>query len=861
MQFNFDLDNTSVFRSLKIWSFPLFRYAKIASQVFLAFCVFSLLLVLLSLFGLILPIVAIKIFIFFFFFYLLFFEIDLLVGLKVKNSVVTLPQKEALAALQEYNLAEFLSLPLCNIVEQALKKSKRKKLPGLSCELVFYFLLKKSRSTQELLLRLGFDVKKLEQELNNHLEKQYRDENLNVSIPESFKAAVYKAADATVKMGNNVIGERELLVGLAAHDDFFKKTLQDHDIKQADVENLALWLCAREQSIKKNEQFWSKENLAGLGSLGKDFASGFTITLDKFSIDWRSIAKKSTFYQIIGHTKEVEELEMILVKSQFGNALIVGEQGVGRKSIVQALAKRCYLCTGLPELHTKRVVELNMTALCSQIQDQEKLEAAVNQIFSEALAAGNVILVIDQIEDFVGQKNTKLGTVDISAILSKYLAMPRFHFIGITSFEALHQTLEQNPALLQYFGKVEVSEITPEQTAMILQNITPSTEKKYRLIITYPAIREIINLTARYFPSTPFPKKAIDVLEEVAIYVNSLGGASFGHADGNIVLPAHVAKIVSDKAKVPLGKMEFTEKSVLLNLENLIHQKIIGQDQAVREISIALRRARSGLASKKRPMGVFLFLGPTGVGKTETAKALSQIYFSGEDKMIRLDMSEFSLAADVGRLLGQVSPVAEPGLLTTPVREKPFSLVLLDEIEKAHPNILNLFLQVFDEGHITDGQGRKVIFTNTIIICTSNAGAELIFEQAEGDKKIEKDKLFDFLFEKRIFKPEFINRFDAVVMFNSLDKENLLQIAGLHLQDLAKNLKEENIDFIISEALKEKVVELSYKPEFGARQMRRVVQDNIENVIAQALIADSISLGDRVEINPQNFEIIKNNKG
>jgi len=257
-------------------------------------------------------------------------------------------------------------------------------------------------------------------------------------------------------------------------------------------------------------------------------------------------------------------------------------------------------------------------------------------------------------------------------------------------------------------------------------------------------------------------------------------------------------------------------------------------------------------------MGTFLFLGPTGVGKTETSKALAQIYFGSEEKMIRLDMSEFQAISDIPRLIGAVSPVEMQGILTTPVRETPFSLVLLDEIEKAHPNILNLFLQVLDEGHITDGQGRKVIFANTIIICTSNAGADLIFKEIESGKVPERDALLSVLFERGMFQPEFVNRFDATVIFHPLTKENLLDIAQLTLQSLQKNLKEKEIDFEITETLKLKIVELSYKPAYGAREMRRVVQDNVENVIAQALLSDKIKKGDKIEISPQNFELIIN---
>jgi len=292
----------------------------------------------------------------------------------------------------------------------------------------------------------------------------------------------------------------------------------------------------------------------------------------------------------------------------------------------------------------------------------------------------------------------------------------------------------------------------------------------------------------------------------------------------------------------------------LLNLEKLIHERIVNQEEAVKGISVAMRRARAGIGSKKRPMGSFLFLGPTGVGKTETSKALASIYFKGEDRMIRLDMSEFQSTSDIPRLIG--APGQE-GLLTTPVREKPFSLLLMDEIEKSHKNILNLFLQVLDEGELTDGQNRKASFTNTIIICTSNAGAEMIWQAAEKGEQVDKDKLLEKLFADGVFKPEFINRFDAVVIFKPLTKDNLLKICELSLGSFKKNLKEKDINFNITVPLMEKIVELSYKPAYGAREMRRVIQDKVENSVAQALLSDNVKKGDSFEINPEDFSLIK----
>jgi len=494
------------------------------------------------------------------------------------------------------------------------------------------------------------------------------------------------------------------------------------------------------------------------------------------------------------------------------------------------------------------VVELDLVTLIAQVQDAEKLEAILDKIFNEVVAAGNVILAIDQLQNFVGQKENKPGMVDISGILSKYLAMPTFQFIAITDFPGLHKNIESIPSFADFFRKVEVGEVTEAETIQILQSAALEFEYRNKILILYPSIREIAHLTARYMPSLPFPKKALDVLDEAVVYVNTLRE--------RVVFPHHVAKIISDKTDIPVGKMETKEKETLLNLENLIHNRIVNQEEAVKEISIAMRRARTGIGSKTRPMGSFLFLGPTGVGKTETSKALAQIYFGSEEKMIRLDMSEFQAIADIPRLIGSVSPVDMQGVLTTPVRERPFSLVLIDEVEKSHPNILNLFLQILDEGHITDGQGRKVVFTNTIIIFTSNAGADVIFKEVESGQAVDKKKLLGILIEKGTFKPELINRFDAAVIFHPLTKENLLQIAQLSLQSLKKNLKEKEIDFEITEPLKEKIVELSYKPEFGAREMRRVIQDNVENNIAQALLSDQLKKMDKFQVNPETFELI-----
>lgn len=873
-------------------------------QLFFYFFVISCFLFVFYLSGFITRETALKIPAAFFLFFILFLEIYLFAEFKIKGSQNDTSLGNNLERENE-NMAEFLTLTSCKIVEGALKISRQKKLSQVSGQALLYSALLE-KNIQSIVFRLGIDVQEMLVDVKNYLEKSRSQSPDRVedsrqrrsgqgspdkiedprqsqdsmqsgqlgNIPEiifslSFQEIILEAAKVAFTRGLDTITDKDLLIALGRKDDFLKEILVGYGLQEKDLEDLTLWLDSVEKKIQKRKQLWRRENLAGYGFLGRDFASGFTVTLDQFSVDWQAVVSKYVFHEVIGHQEEIEELERVLAKDHLGNALIVGESGVGRKSVVEALAQRCFLGTSLLELNSKRVVELDMISLISRIKDQEILESTLEQIFEEAIGAGNVILVIDKLEQFIFPKKPLQGAVDISGILAKYLLIPNFRFIAITSLDALHQQLEHNPYFLEYFRKISVKEISESETLKVLQNLLLTLEQKHKIFIIHPSIRETVHLTAKYMPSLPFPKKAIDVLEEAAVLASK----------EKVLLPHHIAEVVSEKTEIPVGKIQAREKEVLLNLENLIHQKIINQEQAVQELAIALRRARAGITSTKRPMGVFLFIGPTGVGKTETAKALSEIYFNqfgeaeennnvedrpvfaaataGKQNMIRVDMSEFQSISDIARLIGAVSPVEQEGILTTPVREKPFSLVLLDEIEKAHPNILNLFLQVFDEGHVTDGRGRKVVFSNTIIICTSNAGSAMIFKAMESGQQLQKEKILDAVFQQKVFTPEFINRFDAVVLFRPLTKENLIDIAQLMLDKLVISMKEKGIVLIVTGFLKDKIIELSYKPEFGAREMRRVIQNNIEHALAQALLAGEIKRGDTIEINPENFKIIK----
>ena len=639
---------------------------------------------------------------------------------------------------------------------------------------------------------------------------------------------------------------QEVLINEAKENKEFQKILLELKVTPKDIQQVSLWHSSLKLKLEEQKRWWDKKNLRRRGTLGRQWSSGFSPLLDQFSHDITKEIQQRRFFEIVGHKKEINALERILARNQMNNALLIGQPGSGKRTIIRELARRSALGETLPELNHKRVVVLDIPSLLSHLESLGEREAALDQIFKEVVRSGNIILVIDEFHNFTSPTEQRAGTLNITGILSKYLNLPRFPIIAITSFYGLHRDIEQNPALLSQLEKVEVEVISQDEALEVLWSMTPFFEKKYKAFISYPALKSIVSFSEKYIQAVPLPKKALDVLDEAMV--------ALAQAKEKVLLPRHIARIISEKTHIPVGEVEEKEKEILLHLEDLIHKKIINQNEGVREIASSLRRARTKISSKKGPMGSFLFLGPTGVGKTETAKALASIYFGSESRIIRLDMSEFQSTKDIARLLG--SPGQE-GLLTTKVREDPFSLILLDELEKAHGNILNLFLQILDEGHVTDGLGRKVDFTHSIIIATSNAGYQIILRALKEDVDFAsiKQEIFDELFAKGIFRPEFLNRFDGVILFQPLSEQHLVDIAQLMLAKLQRNLQEKGIEFTITQPLKAKIAKLGYNPQFGARDMRRVIQDKVENVLATALLRGTMKRGDSVEIDSETFEI------
>lgn len=754
---------------------------------------------------------------------------------------------QALLEPEKYNLAEFLGFETAQAIFHSIKFARSKKLSKINSSVLFYYLLKNNDNLNFVFSRALLSIKEIKNILLKTIETIEKGE-FKQDYSEDFRTSILGALEIAKSKNHERAKLGDMISSLAKNNLVFQEVLINANLKSGDIDNLVNWMERIEKDIAERKKFFEWKNLIKQGSLAKEWAVGYTVNLDKFSIDLSAIARKGGFAEMVGHIQEIKAIERILAKEKQNNVLLVGEDGSGRKSIIEDFAKKSVFGETLEKINYKRLIELDLASLLTYAQDSQQAGETLNLMLDEAVSAGNVVLVINDFHNFVGGIE-RPGALDISSILGPYLSLPQFQVIAVTSFKGLHKYIEQNPSILSFFEKVEVKEITNQESLVVLENLVPQKEMKYKQFISYPALRDIVKFSDKYLADAPFPEKAIDLLDGVVSHASQL--------KEKIILPKHVARIVSERTEIPVGDIETKEKEKLLNLEVLMHQRIINQEIAVKEVAEALRRARTEISIRKGPMGAFLFLGPTGVGKTETAKSLTEIYFGSEKKMIRLDMSEFQEVSDIPRLIGSQG---KEGLLTTKVIEDPFSLILLDEIEKAHPNILNLFLQVLDEGHVTDGVGKKVSFKNTIIIATSNAGFLVILDALKEKKKMEdiREDLFAYLFKEKIFRPEFINRFDAVVLFKALSKENLLDISGLLFNKLKKNLAKKNIEFIITDELKKRIVELSYDPKFGARKMNRVIQDKVGNVFAKALLANEIKRGDRVEIEAEDFKLIIN---
>lgn len=653
---------------------------------------------------------------------------------------------------------------------------------------------------------------------------------------------------------------------------------------------------------------------------GRNEGATLTPTLDQYSRDLTAMARAGRLDPVIGREKETERVIQILCRRGKNNPCLIGEPGVGKTAIVEGIAQS--LVNGnVPDIVAdKRLVSLDMSGLVAKSKYRGEFEDRIKKVINEVETAGNVLLFIDELHTIIGAGGAE-GALDASNILKPALARGDVQVIGATTIEEYRKYIEKDAALERRFQPVQVEEPTEEESIEILKGLRKLYEKHHHVQITDEGVEASVRLSARYVNDRFLPDKAIDLMDEAAAKarLGMMHGSDdmmqlnreihqteldMEHAlqEGDIekartwketreslqasreklekknrrvsknkvpvVGENEIADVVAGWTKIPVSRLTESEASRLQKLEETLHKRVIGQEEAVSAVSKAVRRGRVGLKDPKRPIGSFLFLGPTGVGKTEVSKALAEAVFGNEDSMIRVDMSEYMEKHSVSKMIGSPPGYVgheDGGQLSEKVRRNPFSVILFDEIEKAHPDVFNILLQVLDDGHITDSQGRKVDFKNTIIIMTSNAGAQSIIEPkklgfgAKEDEKQDHERMKASVMEevKRIFKPEFLNRIDETIVFRALNKDDMKKIIGIMVRDLQKRCKEQlQIDLVVREAAKESIVEKAYDRKYGARPLRRKLQDEVEDRLADALIRGEIHTGDRVIVTTKNKEII-----
>lgn len=653
------------------------------------------------------------------------------------------------------------------------------------------------------------------------------------------------------KPNGDVLKLRELVSFLYLANPDFSLFLKKFGIVEDDLLGATSWVVYRIESAEYKKRWWLKSNLDRIPGLAKDWGFGTTFTLDKYGWDMLNGLKYSTLgYDYSSRNSELTQVENILSKGHEANVLLVGGSREEALDVVWHLTRKIRNRTISPALEHKRPVLFNVSIFLAGFQDRSEAEKEMLKIFAEAERSGNVILVFDDIYNLITGFQT-LGSSFLS-LAENCLERGVFQIVALTTTDVYHRFLAKNSGLMNLFDRVLVGEIGYENLIQSLEETVWQLEAREKIFFTYQALKEIVADADNYFGESSSGDKAVDLMSEIVPWILSQGLEKIGRQE--------VQKFISTKTKVPLGEIDQGEKIKLQNLESEIHKRVIGQDEAVRLVAGALRRSRAGVRNLNRPIGSFLFLGPTGVGKTETAKALSEVFFGGEANLLRLDMSEFQTADALTKLIGSFE-TGQTGILVDLLREHPYGVCLLDEFEKTNRDVLNLFLQILDEGIFSDMSGKKVNARNIIFIATSNAGAELIWEnfrQGLEVKKISND-LIDHIVTRGIFRPELLNRFDAVVVFEPLSKEALIGISKLLLQKLAKRLSVQGFELTITDDLVLLVATLGANEVFGARPMQRFIQDNIEQQIAEGAISGVLTAGSNVSFETQpKLKLVEN---
>ena len=722
------------------------------------------------------------------------------------------------------------------------------------------------------------------------------------------------------KLGQNYVTVEHLWLALLGNDDGVAGAL----LRRAGVDLSA----AREELLRQmrenagNEeplrQFPGMMPFAQVRSRQGGNGQGEKSQLDKYSRDLTAAAEKNELDPVIGREKEIQRIIQILIRRTKNNPVLIGEPGVGKSAVAEGLAQRI-VQGNVPELlRGKRVLSLDMGSLVAGTKYRGEFEERLKNMMDELHKAGNVLLFIDEIHTIIGAGGSE-GSLDAANILKPALSRGEIQCIGATTLDEYRKHIEKDAALERRFQPVNVGEPTSEETLSILYGLRDRYEAHHKVRITDEALGAAVKLSERYIPDRFLPDKAIDLMDEAASRVRiqactappdvreqekrleavliekkeAISHQDFEKAAAlrdqernlnreieekraewtrsqtnarDVVTEEDIAQVVSQWTGIPVSRMTEQEAQRLIRLEETLHRRLVGQEEAVSAVARAIRRARAGLKDPKRPIGSFIFLGPTGVGKTELCRALGEAMFGDEDAVIRLDMSEFMEKHTVSRMMGSPPGYVgyeEGGELTEAVRRKPYSVVLLDEIEKAHPDVFNVLLQILEDGRLTDNTGRTVSFKNTIVVMTSNAGAKLTGGRSMGFGSAQRDEVRDYETMKEsvmkevkeLFRPEFINRVDELIVFHALTEEEICRITEMMLKQVASRLEEQEIRLLWDEKVTKKLAEDGYDPKFGARPLRRLIQRTVEDTLSEELLQGRVSLGQEVRLTVKDGEI------
>ncbi len=767
-----------------------------------------------------------------------------------------------------------------------------------------------------VLASLNIELSKVRSAVEFIIGRGDRAASGEIGLTPRSKKVIELAVDEARRLNHHYIGTEHLLIGLMR---------EGEGVAAGVLESLGVSL----EKVRAETNRISSQSVPQSGHASSRSSSSKTPTLDQLGIDLTNMARQSKLDPVVGRQNEIQRVIQILSRRTKNNPVLIGEPGVGKTAIVEALAQQ--IITGdVPEsLQRRRVVTLDMGVLVAGTKYRGEFEERLKKVIEEIRSSGNCVLFIDEMHTMVGAGAAE-GAVDAANILKPSLARGEIQCIGATTLDDYRKYVERDPALERRFQPVQVEEPTESETVEILKGIKKRYEEHHKLTILDEALEAAAHLATRYIADRFLPDKAIDLVDEAASRVRirktsmPLSVKEVGKALENvrkdkddavaqqqyeyaaeltqreqslrekveqlekewqeegqdsdsdkeqelpIVAAEDIAEVASMWTGIPVTRLATEESQRLLQMEENLHVRVVGQDEAIASVAKAVRRARAGIKDPRRPIGVFLFLGPTGVGKTYLVRALAEFMFGSEDSMVRLDMSEFMERHSVARLVGAPPGYVgydEGGQLTEAVRRKSYTTILLDEIEKAHPDVFNILLQMFDDGHLTDAKGRKVDFRNTILVMTSNIGSDLIrrgsflgfSKPGEDDKSSEqayermKDKVLDEV--KKFFRPEFLNRIDASVVFHSLGREDIVRIVELMLRDVAKQLLEKGVSMEVSQEAKEMLAERGFDADFGARPLRREIQEQVEDKLSEEFLAGNFGPGDTIYVDVKDDEI------